>query len=111
LDERPRSNGKGGHGGWSNRGGAARLHGEVSLEARAQSRRRSRVLGKGSGAFRATRLTHHRHDTGAGAPKGTDRGGAAQRRLRIAPVSNRTKDRATNREIRPWGVAHLEWRL
>jgi hypothetical protein len=47
---------------------------------------------------------NHRHDTGVGAPEGVDRGGVAQRRHRLAPKSNRAKDRATNEEIRAWGL-------
>jgi hypothetical protein len=54
---------------------------------------------------------NHRHDTGARAPEGVDRGRAAQRRRGLAPASNCAKDRATYREIRAWGVTHIEWRL
>jgi hypothetical protein len=47
---------------------------------------------------------NHRHNTSAGAREGADRGGAAQRRRRLTPTSNRAKDRATNGEIREWGL-------
>jgi hypothetical protein len=47
-----RSDGGLGLGGWPTRGGAARLRGEVSPEARAPPRRRSRAQGKGSGRTR-----------------------------------------------------------
>jgi hypothetical protein len=49
--------------------------------------------------------------TRAGTPEGADRGGAAQWRCGLAPASNYADDRATNGEIRAWGVAYLEWRL
>jgi hypothetical protein len=42
------------------------------------------------------------------------RGGTRGHRLRLrelALASNRAKDRATNREIRAWGIAHLERKL
>jgi hypothetical protein len=51
------------------------------------------------------------HNTGAGAPEGANCGGAAQQRRGLAPASNRTKDRASNREIWAWGIAHLERKL
>jgi hypothetical protein len=52
-----RSDGGLGLGGWPTHGGAARLRGEVSPEARAPPRRRSTAQGKGSGALGVTRRT------------------------------------------------------
>jgi hypothetical protein len=43
---------------------------------------------------------NHRHDTSTGAPEGADQGGVVQRRRGLASASNRTKDGATNEEIR-----------
>jgi hypothetical protein len=63
-----------------------------------------------AGSGRHGRLSY-RHDTGAEAPKGTNRSEAAQQRHRLAPVSNYADNRAVTGEIRAWGVAHLEWRL
>jgi hypothetical protein len=41
----------------------------------------------------------HGHDIDAEAPEGADHGRAAQWRCKLAPMSNRAKTRATNREI------------
>jgi hypothetical protein len=85
-----------------NRDGTDRLRGDVSPEARARSRRRSRGLGKDSGALRATRRTQPWAQRRRGAPKGAERGGVARRWCGLALASNRTKNSATNGEIGAW---------
>jgi hypothetical protein len=73
--------------------GAARLRGE-GLGYYGKARAHSRQHGE----------LNHRHDTGVGAPEGADRDESAQWQCRLASASNRTKDTATNREIRAWGL-------